>query len=243
MSALPLAAFITQCRQEVGDTGVNRESMVRDERLEGVDGTNKRFSVLYFPIAPGPTVGTYDFQLRKTVAGVTTLLTIVTDYSLDAVNGVVATVAAPAAGDPIDVLLATYHFLWYPDTDYYGFVIGAASIVGVNPTQTLGTDALRAADCMTKLGDPFLDSMRKFVGHLFNKRRAVEYATRFASSAGGQSVNTDAVTANFKKLADEFFQEGIQLRDDVYKRRGARESASFAIGAYRGTHPGWTPRR
>lgn len=242
MSLITLAQFVLDIRQDVGDTGKSRENYSRDERLDGVDGTTKRFTLLYYPVAPGASPGSYDFELRKTHLNVTTLLTIVTDYTLDGANGIVTTIAAPAAGDPIDELKATYHYTWYDDDQYYDFIDDSCMIVGVIPDQTLAPSA-RAADSLVKLPDGLMDAVKKFCAHAFYKRRASEYATRFNSSANGQNVSVDVVTSNFRKLAEETWKEGTQLRDDYYKRRGAREAPAGMLGAARGLNVPYTPRR
>lgn len=245
MSLISLDQFVLDIRQDVGDTGKSRETYSRDERLDGVDGATKRFTLLYYPVAAAASPGTFDFELRKTHAGVTTLLTITTDYTIDGVNGIVTTVTAPAGGagvDPIDELKATYHFTWYDDDQYYDFIDDSCMIVGTVPDQTMAPQA-RAADALLKLPDGLMDSVKKLCAHAFYKRRASEYATRFSSSANGQTVNVDVVTTNFRKLAEETWKEGIQLRDDYYKRRGAREAPSFGLSAAKGLNVPYTPRR
>jgi hypothetical protein len=245
VSLISLSQFVLDIRQDVGDTGKSRETYSRDERLDGVDGTTKRFTLLYYPVMPGASPGSYDFQLRKTHLNVTTLLTIVTDYTLDAANGIVTTVNAPAGGpsvDPIDELKATYHFQWYDDDQYYDFVDDSCMIVGVTPDQTLAPPA-RAADSLVKLPDGLMDAVKKFCAHAFYKRRAAEYATRFNSSTSGQSVSVDVVTTNFRKLAEETFKEGMTLMYEFYKRRGAREAPAGVLGAARGLNVPYTPRR
>lgn len=246
MSVATLAGTITTIRALVGDTGAHRESMIRDERLEGVDGTNKRFTVLYYPIVTVATVP--QFELRKTAGATVTVLTYVSgtptgsEFTVDPDTGIVTVGTAPAANDPIEVLTATYKFFWYTDEAYNEFIVQASIALGFTPNMALTTAALRAAAALVAVPDGMLDALHKMAGHLFNKRRATEYATRFASSSGGQNVNVDVVTTNFRKLADELWDEAIQARDDFYKRRGGREAPAGAVGNYRPI-PTYTPRR
>jgi hypothetical protein len=232
-----LADAVSSCRALVGDAGTGREALIRDEQLAGVDGVNKRFQVLYFPVVTPASA----FQLRKNG----TLLAQPADYSIDVTTGIVDMVTAPTTtGGPqggFDVLAATYSFLWYADNEYHEFLIQSAGSLGFAPIAT-GTVSSRAADAVLKVPDALFDAFRKMVGHLFNKRRAIEYAYRFASSSGGQSVTVDVVTSNFKKLADELFEEAMKLRDDFYTRRGGAAAPRFGTGNY-GPIPTYTPRR
>lgn len=241
MSQLSISELVLAARRTVHDTGAGRNALIRDEQLSGIDGANKRFSIRYFPIVDpvSPT-----FELRKNG----TLLTRgagAGEYQLDAVNGIVTMGTAPIKGPPMDVLTATYFFTWFDDTAFYEFLADAATTVGFPPTGT--TAATRAQSVATNFPDTMLDALLQFVGFHFNVRRADENAHRFPASGAGQSVNTDVVTNNFRKLAQEFYERGIAMRDDFYKRRGSREAPSAAIGSFQPTPsvtgPYGSPRR
>lgn len=246
MSVETLTAAIATIRAMIGDTGDHRESMVRDERLEGVDGANKRFTVLYYPIAMTTDVTPVPrFELRLDGA----LLTYSSSttppagqYNVDPDTGIVTMGTAPTNGDPIQVLSATYRFVWYKDDAYHEWIVNAAITMGFGPSMSLATPALKASAALVAIPDGLLDALHKMVGHLFNKRRATEYAIRFASSSGGQSVQVDVVTGNFRKLADELWDEAIQMRDDYYKRRGGAAAPAAGISRFRPI-PTYTPRR
>jgi len=237
VSQLSIANFLDSVRRTVGDTGTSREATVRDERLDGVDGTTKRFTALFYPIK--------DMELRKTVGGVTTVLANPADYSFVADTGIITTVAAPQAGDPVDTLLATYHFYWYADADFYDFILDAFGMIGLNPTnQTNNSASARAANVLLQCPDGLLRAVEMFSAHAFNKRRAIEYANRFGSSSGGQSVNVDVVTKNFRDLGDEFYTEGVAQRDAYYTRFGATKApASASPRGMAGLGIPYTPKR
>ena len=247
MSQAALADIVLAIRQAVGDDGSSVECTVRDERLEGVDGVNKRFTVLRFPI--NSTTGA-PFQLRQSHNGTVSLLTITTDYTIDTDLGVVTMTTAPALGDPtdpakpIDVLFATYRFFWYKDdSNYYEFLIQACRNCGVFPTATLTTPAARAADVLLKLDDNLIDAVILLAAAAFNLRRATEWASRVDSSSGGQDVKPSSPSKAYADLAKKFGDRGIEMRDDVYKRRGKRNAPAAGLGRYRGLNVPYQPPR
>lgn len=221
MSQQTLAQVVANVRVVVGDTGSGRAAMSRLEEPAGkINGTNKTFEVLYFPIV------TASFELRKN--GV--ILATPADYTVDLTTGILTMVVAPAS-NPRDILEATYRFIWFPDDpDYYQFIASAATMVDV--TGLGANPAAVAADAVTKLPDVLMDAFRNFVGYYYNTRRADENAHRYAAAAGGQSVNVDVVTKNFRELAKSFYDNGVAMRTDYYKRRGAREAPSAAVSVF-----------
>jgi hypothetical protein len=221
MSALTLAQVVATSRVVVGDTGTGRAAMSRLEEPGGkVNGTNKTFQVLFFPL-----VSALGFELRKN--GV--VLANPAAYTVDVNTGIITMVTAPVTS-PRDILEATYTFVWFPDNDYYEFIASAATMVdvvglGANP-------AIIAADVITKLPDTLYDAFKQFIGYYYNTRRADENAHRYAAAAGGQSVNVDVVTKNFRELAKSFYENGVAMREDFYKRRGAREAPAAAQSTF-----------
>lgn len=218
MSALTLAQVVATSRVVVGDTGTGRAALSRLEQVAGkINGTNKTFQVLYFPL-----VSTASFELRKN--GV--VLANPAAYTVDLNTGIITMVTAPV-NSPMDILEATYSFIWFPDNDYYEFIASAGTMIdvvglGANP-------AAVAQDVVTKMQDVLYDAFKQFIGYYYNTRRADENAHRYAAAAGGQSVNVDVVTKNFRDLAKAFYENGVAMREDYYKRRGAREAPAAAI--------------
>jgi hypothetical protein len=220
VSQLSLAELVTAARRTVNDTGSGRNALIRDEQLGGIDGIKKRFGLLYYPIV------TSTIELR--LNGV--LLATPANYSVDETTGIVTMVTAPSDGPPMDVLEATYRFLWFADEDFHEFIAEAAVSAGF--PQAGATATARATLVAENYPDGMLDALLAFVGYHFNVRRADEHAHRFSSSAGGQSVNTDVVTKNFRELSKQFWDMGVTMRDDFFRRRGAREAPSVAVGGY-----------
>lgn len=218
MSQMTLAQVVASCRNLVGDSGSGRAAMSRLEQVAGkINGTNKTFQVLYFPL-----VGAANFELRKN--GV--VLASPADYTVNLSTGIITLVTAPVNA-PMDILEATYTFYWFVDNDYYEFIASAGTnddVVGVGATPM---DV--ATSVISQLPDVLMDSFKQFVGYYYNTRRADENAHRYAASAGGQSVNVDVVTKNFRDLAKNFWDNGVKMREDYYMRRGARNAPAAAV--------------
>lgn len=221
MSAQTLDQVVASCRAIVGDTGTGRNSLNRLEQPSGkINGTNKRFQVTYFPIVAS------SFSLLKNGAP----LADPADYTVDLDTGIITLVVALVPGTPptgsMDIVEATYSFIWFNDNEYYEFIAAAGTSLDVDGLGA--TPQAIATDVVFKIGDNVLDALKQLVGYHFNNRRADEYAHRFSSSAGGQSVNVDVVTTNFRNLAKQFYENGIKSRDDVYTRRGKRSAPAAA---------------
>lgn len=242
MSSLALADLMIEARRAVNDTGEGRNALVRLEQVGGIDGTEKNFTLLYFPVvAPTPPATSGTVEVLKNGAA----LVEGVGYTIDYPGGLLKLAAAPVKGPPKDVIEITYRFYWYDDAQFESFLANAATSAGFPPTGS--SSHARALSVAATFPDGMLDSLMAFTGYEFNLRRADEYAHRFSSSSGGQSANVDVVTGNFRKLAQDCHTLGIEKRDDFYKRRGARNAPATAIGVYSpiGTTIGnqGTPRR
>jgi len=221
MSQLTLAQVVATSRVVVGDTGTGRAAMSRLEEPAGkVNGANKTFQVLFFPLTSAA-----NFELRKN--GV--VLANPAAYTVDVNTGIITLVVAPITS-PRDILEATYTFVWYPDNDYYEFIASAGTMIDV--VGVGATPILVAQDVVTKMQDVLYDAFKQFIGYYYNARRADENAHRYAAAAGGQSVNVDVVTKNFRDLAKNFYDNGVKMREDYYMRRGARNAPAAAQSVF-----------
>jgi len=239
MSALTVAQVVASCRALVGDTGTSRDQFVRDERPQGdKDGVNQRFKTLYYPIPDLTRVKL--FQNGTAVVQAAAYPPATGEFFLDASTGQL-TMGTPPAGTPQDLLEISYPYTWYTDNDYHEFIAQSGRYVGA--VGVGATPALVAASAVSKTLDDLMDSLMLFVGYTFNKRRADDYAYRFSSSAGGQSSQVQTVAGEFRALAQEMWDEAVKMRDDYYKRRGAREAPAFGISNYTGAGKDFTPRR
>ena len=235
MSQLSLANLILAARRTVNDTGTGRSSLVTDEQMGGINGSSKRFSTLYNPIV----AGTFEVRLNGAVKATPG------DYSVDLVTGLLTMVVAPVVGPPMDILEVTYRFQWFADAEYEEFLSDSATNAGFPPTGT--TMNARATSVAANYPDDRLDALLAYVGYRFNMRRADEFAHRFASSSAGTSVNVDVVTKNFRDMATKFLEDADSMRDNFYKRRGAREAPAAGVASFQPptgvTGPQGTPRR
>jgi hypothetical protein len=225
MSAQPLAAVVKTCREIVGDQGTTRGQLIRTEKPEGkIDGTNKRFRLQFFPVQVVPPA---TFTLLKNGAPLATP----GDYTLTAAQGIVDLVVAPVAGPPADILDAAYSWIWFNDEQYHEWIYSSAQHCGIYPPTT-GDPAARAAAAVLAVPDGLMDALRLWVACAYNYRRADEHAHETNSSAGGQSVSTSSKTGQFEKLAKDFCDRAVRMRDDYAKRRGAREAPASANSGF-----------
>lgn len=230
MSLYTLADVLSKCRQTVGDTAAGAQAVVRLEELSGINGTVKDFNLKNYPVKAASVV------VKKNG----TTLTLTTDYAVDADNGILTFVSAPVLSPTKDLVQVTYGFYVFGDTTYHTFIAGAARSCGFAPVGA--DDAAQAVSAVSLVPDQMVDALVFFVAALFCDRRATETAVKFGGSAGGQATGPEVMTRAFRQEAESWFGKAVQLRDDYYKRKGAREAPSFAIGNFTNIKNS-TPRR
>lgn len=231
MSTVGLSVILTQIRQGIGDDG--KDNLTVDGQLTGQqDGANLRFRAgNKYPVDPS------GFEVRKNAI----LLATPAAYALDAAKGVVTFVApAPVSAD---ILRFTGTWSLFDDDTYYEWLAEAGGFVGVAIDPTAATATTRAQAVLTATEDRFLPAVRSFVGHLFWKRRASEWAQRFGGSAGGTgAAGIDDISNKYLELARHSLDRATKLRDDARTGFGGRMEVAGTVTNFVGLDRG-SPRR
>ncbi len=230
MSQYTLALVLASCRDAVGDNGTGKEAVVRLEEFDEIDGVRRAFTFKTFPIMAGSVVITKNG----------TPLAETTDYVVDYVNGVVTFTVAPVLTPTKDLIQATYGTTNYTDAEYYGFAVKAGLFIGIAGAGA--TVALQAASVVSQVLDAQVDSLVLHVAYQYCKRKAVEYAKKFGGSGGGQSVGIEVVTKAYESQAQAYLTDATEMRDDYYKRRGARNAPAMGTSSWQGVRA-WGPKR
>jgi len=235
MSQYSLAGVLSSCRDVVGDNGTGKESVVRLEEFDGFDGVKTQFPLKTFPVMSGTvTITKNGSTLVETPPAPTG------DYGVDYTNGVITFTVAPVTSPTRDSIYATYAFLNYADADYNSFIATAGHFIGV--VGVGATTALQAASVVSLVVDAQIDALVLYVAHLYCKRKAVESAKKFGGSTGGLSVGVEVVTKAYEAQAKAYLDQATVMRDDYYKRRGAREAPSMGTNNWKGVRS-WGPTR
>lgn len=154
-----------------------------------------------------------------------------TDFTVDLVKGIVTVAGAVAA--PVTTAIARYDFLRFLDIELDDHLTAGLRFLG-RSTGVLSTDAPNVPE---GLNEAFL---HEAAANAFEEL-AARTANLFDASAAGKSINKASIKDHYLKLAKEKHEKAVQMRDDFYKRQGAREAP--ASGKFATTQRVYTPRR
>lgn len=221
-----LANVILDARALVGD-GLT-DNLVRDENLNNsdignvVDGTNKIFSVTNFPVSPFASSG----GVQVVVADGSVLPVV--QYTVNEPLGTITTNSSPQIS-----IYASYYFFLMNDVSWTTFV-------------KTGIERINAST-----GNPLLDIQQVQEGLLpaVYQYACAAWAQRMSGQTGlwynqrlqERDEQRDLISAKFRTLSKQMFDNGDKARDDFYKGNGSQNKAAFKIVQ----HPArsWTPSR
>lgn len=205
-------AAVTELRQMLSDTAIHKRSS-RKALLGDINGENKKFR-------------TYDKRiiedsLEVYVAGAKVSGTVVDD----AVAGELSLASPPDKNTQVQ---ASYYWQWWVDDEIKTFLNKGAEAVSQNSTATPDTAYLQIPSGLKNgaLNLAAAIALRSLINFLIMRKHSQEFVIE-------QDVNNDE---NFgpsidamRRLADTYWDTGIAMRDDFYKRQGQRNVAAFAI--------------
>ena len=196
---ISLATVISNVRSELNDTDTSH--LVRGEIPQGlINSTNKIYVLAYYPV-------TNVSQLVLTVDGA---VISGAGYTLDAPKGRITLSAAPTASITLD-----YYFQAFTDADITVWINHGVQECGAT---TIGS-----------LPDPMSAAIEKFAISMGCQAWSRKYAEGFAWTVGPETVDKKAISQNYRSLAEDNFNQGIQVRDDYYKRFGQRNAPSGGV--------------
>lgn len=219
------AAQITTLRQLVNDDANDKQA--RAEVPQNTrDNSRVVFQLLHYPIVTNGWAST-DTDATHTSVFLTTGSTVRTQtgFKVDPLNGLLTFSTAPIGTE--SPWYVDYYWQWFEDAKYSTFLDMASYDVGFSPTLTITPGLTNAWYLYAKCN--------------YFKAMAAKYAWRFNSSGGGQGQEVDVVTQNYKKMADEAWEEAENMKTAFYTRHGARNAPATA-STHMGIDP-WTPIR
>lgn len=202
---------ISELRQLLADTEFHKKAS-RKKLIGKIDGNNQSFV-------------TYDKRILED-----TLEVYVNDDQVlftleDSIKGLISLSEAPAINTK---LTANYYFVWWLDDELKNFLNKGAEATSqwtsaipdnayLSVTPGLKTAALFMACSM---------ATRSLIQYMINRRHSEEFNIE---QDGNDDAGFSSMISALQKIADQYWKDGIQHRDDFYKRQGKRNAPAFAI--------------
>jgi hypothetical protein len=204
-----LDAFIMSVRELVGDGPT--DNLSRNENLDNsdlghiVDGSNRRFGVLSFPIAPdGVVVVVQD--------GSPTL-----DYNVYEDTGVIVTWVPPAA-----TLYASYYYYLLPDTTWIPFVIKAMEKLNVATVDGPEVD-------LPNVPQGLLAALKSYTAASWCMRIASQTGLWYNQRLQERDEQRENISKKFSDMATVWTKLGDAERDSFYMGAGTQLRPNFRI--------------
>ena len=214
---MTIETMIERVRILTGDTKDSKaanDQLGRDTSYP-VDGSNVTFKLQNVPLVPG--------SLALTIRGTGAVVRQKAGISItDEAHGIFDLVAAPNPGTgQDDGAWVDYNWFWMADDKYREFITQAAE-------NLQGAAAPNPASVISGL----VPAMMQYALALAWRARASLYAEKYSSSGGEAGQSVQSVAEQYRKMAQDADKRGDTLRDDFYKKQGARNSvASNGPGA------------
>jgi len=173
---------VGQLRNHLGDNSTDKFEF-KAQAYPAPDGTTKAFHCGDTRLVAS--------SVKVYVDGILKVLT--TDYTLDAMKGVVEFVAAPAPESDIHI---SYHFQWFGDDHLEDFLLAGANTLGVD---TVGSDSLPVM---------LRSAVLHFAAYFAYMKKAAETADSLVAAAVGYQVDQSKSFPNWKRLAENAWAQG-----------------------------------
>jgi hypothetical protein len=221
--ATTLAAAITSARVLCGDS--TTDNLSRNENLDNSDignlinGSNKTFQVVNYPIVPGGEVS---------VIADGTLLALTTGYTVNEPTGQFSLVAAPSS-----TLYVTYYYYLMPDSVWTEFVTWAVQRLNLS-TGNLSTD-------VGNVPEGLLSALKLYSVAAWARRIAAQTGLWYDQKLQERNESRDDISKKFLTLGVQWEKDGDNARDSYYNGAGTQLKPSFRVNQM--TPRGYTPYR
>lgn len=202
---------VTELRQLIADTEFHKKA-TKKKLIGAIDGDNKSFI-------------TYDKRILED-----TLEIYVNNVSVgftleDAIKGTITISSAPDKNSKVE---ASYYWQFWLDDELTNFLNKGAEATSqwtsaipdnayLQILPGLKTAALMLAASLAN---------RSLIQYLVNRRHSEEFLLeQDGNSDSGFSQMINAL----QKVADQYWSDGLKMRDDFYQRQGKRNAPAFAI--------------
>ena len=183
---------------------LNNKQFQRNEvPLVANDTTALRYYVKYFPLGGN--------QLNKDVFVYVDGVQLNSGVSIQQDRGYISLTVAPVSSIQTD-----YYFSVFSEPEIISFITAGFQNCG---SQTIDS-----------LDDGFTPAVKKFALHYGYIALSRKYAEGFSWSFGQETVNKDTLSAKYLALAGSAWNEAVVMRDDFYKRFGARNAPAWGVG-------------
>ncbi len=145
--------------------------------------------------------------------------------------GLVTLSSAPAAGA---LVYLEYYFVLMPDSTYLNFAQSAAKFVGLTPAFTMTTQD-------SGMSGPLAEAAVHYMASVAAQKMCSLSSWYYQAGAGNKNVDKAVIAAAFKDTSVEEYAAAVAVRDDFYKREGAREAPAW--GRARTPFPSYAPPR
>lgn len=202
---------ISELRQLIADTEFHKKA-TKKKLIGSIDGENKQFI-------------TYDKRLLENtveifVNGVSVNFTVE-----DSIKGLINLNAAPDKNTKVE---ANYYWQFWIDDELKNFLNKGAEATSqwtsaipdnayLSILPGLKTPALMLAASLAN---------RSLIQYLVNRRHSEEF---LLEQDGNDDAGFSQMIGALQKIADQYWKDGIKMRDDFYQRQGKRNAPAFAI--------------
>ena len=192
--------FVLQnIRAEMNDTPNSK--LVTSEIPKGaIDGSNKVFYTAYPLLA----------QVWVTVDGAAVSAN---GYSLNTSRGMITLTTAPTSSITID-----YYFYAFTDNDIQVWIDQSVRDCGYSGIATIAS-----------VPEALIGAVQKLALSTGFKAWARKWAEGFSWTIGQETVDKKLISKNYQDMSKQAWNEGIQARDDFYKRYGQRNAPAAGI--------------
>ncbi|MBL0233237.1 MAG: hypothetical protein IPQ08_06190 [Chitinophagaceae bacterium] len=208
---MPYTLALTELRQMLDDSPFNKK--VSKKKLIGnIDGSNVRFI-------------SYDKRLYSDTLQVFVGEESVGFTLVDDVGGEIDLTEPPSGNVKVT---ASYYWQWWTDSELKNFLNKGAEMVGQSVTTTIDNAYLNIPSGL-KTGSLLIASSlaaRALISFIVLRKHSSEF---LLEQDGNSDSNYDATLKTLQLLADMNWKNGIEQRDDFYKRQGRRNSPAFGI--------------
>jgi len=215
------ATAVSELRMHLSD-GPTDKLAFRKKCFGTLDGTNLNFKTFDYRRLTNFSTDTTDYL------GVFVDDTKVT-VSTDIVEGGFFTLASPP--DEGATIEANYYHQWFNDTQLDSFLKCAGRAIFGSVNYTSLPEGLQHAALKYGSADAYQELSLRFA-RMFSEQFRVEDLPK---------EDLIKAASSFEKLAAQFREEALHLRDDYYRRQGQSEAPLF--GTLAGNVPDVTPRR
>lgn len=202
---------LAELRQLLADTEFHKKA-TKKKLIGKIDGNNQAFI-------------TYDKRILED-----TLQVFVNDEEVnftleDAVRGEITLSEAPGLNTKAT---ASYYFVWWLDDELKNFLNKGAE------TTSQWTDAVPDQAYLSimpglKTAALFIAASlatRSLIQYLVNRRHSEEFVIE---QDGNDDNGFSQMISALQKTADAYYKDGLQHRDDFYKRQGKRNAPAFGV--------------